>query len=619
MNAAAFLSYERFLRFSERKFMIKADNVSFEYFRRDDDGNVSEMVEAVKDLSLQVHSGEFIGILGENGSGKSTFARLLNALLEPTEGSILIAGMDTAEEENIWKIRKQTGMVFQNPDNQIIGTVVEEDVAFGPENLGIETNQIVERVSEALEKVGMTAYRLQSPNRLSGGQKQRVAIAGVLAMHPQCIIFDESTAMLDPQGREEVLNAAHALNKEQRITVLYITHDMDEIIDADRIMVLHRGKLVLEGTPREIFTKGNSLQEYGMLLPRVTELACRLREKGIPFSDTILSQEEFVNEVNRIKAYPKLRDMESAPGTDRILRTDITEKTGDKSISLDDAMKHGLVLDHISFEYSPDTVYAYPALKDVSLTIGRGEFVAIIGHTGSGKSTLIQQMNGLLQPTQGTVYYEGQDIYDKGFSRANLREKVGLVFQYPEYQLFAETVLKDVCFGPKNLGLPLLEVQQRAFQAIEAVGLTDAVYDLSPFELSGGQKRRAAIAGILAMKPDYLILDEPVAGLDPAGRKELLEMLRGLNEQGMTIILVSHNMEDVAEYARRIIVMEQGRIALDGSVSEIFQNGDYLQEIGLDIPMVTRLMMRLNREGHRVNPGIYQMEEAVKELADYLS
>lgn len=619
MNAAAFLSYERFLRFSERKFMIKADNVSFEYFRRDDDGNVSEMVEAVKDLSLQVHSGEFIGILGENGSGKSTFARLLNALLEPTEGNILIAGMDTAEEENIWKIRKQTGMVFQNPDNQIIGTVVEEDVAFGPENLGIETDQIVERVSEALEKVGMTAYRLQSPNRLSGGQKQRVAIAGVLAMHPQCIIFDESTAMLDPQGREEVLNAAHALNKEQRITVLYITHDMDEIIDADRIMVLHRGKLVLEGTPREIFTKGNSLQEYGMLLPRVTELACRLREKGIPFSDTILSQEEFVNEVNRIKAYPKLRDMESAPGTDRILRTDIAEKTGDKSISLDDAMKHGLVLDHISFEYSPDTVYAYPALKDVSLTIGRGEFVAIIGHTGSGKSTLIQQMNGLLQPTQGTVYYEGQDIYDKGFSRANLREKVGLVFQYPEYQLFAETVLKDVCFGPKNLGLPLLEVQQRAFQAIEAVGLTDAVYDLSPFELSGGQKRRAAIAGILAMKPDYLILDEPVAGLDPAGRKELLEMLRGLNEQGMTIILVSHNMEDVAEYARRIIVMEQGRIALDGSVSEIFQNGDYLQEIGLDIPMVTRLMMRLNREGHRVNPGIYQMEEAVKELADYLS
>lgn len=595
--------------------MIKTDHVSFEYFRRDDDGNVSEIVEAVNALSLQVQEGEFIGILGENGSGKSTFAKLLNALLEPTEGSILIAGMDTADQENVWKIRKQTGMVFQNPDNQIIGTVVEEDVAFGPENLGIETNQIIKRVTEALEIVGMTAYRLQSPNRLSGGQKQRVAIAGVLAMHPQCIIFDESTAMLDPKGREEVLNAARLLNKKQKITILYITHDMDEVIDADRIVVIHKGKLVLEGTPREIFSKGRSLQEYGLVLPRMTELAYRLNECGIDFSNTVLDQKEFVDEVNRRKAYAKLRDKDPGFRTDPALQSGRAERES----SLNSAMKYGLVLDHISYEYSPNTIYACSALKDVNLAIGKGEFIAIIGHTGSGKSTLIQQMNGLLQPTQGTIYYKGQDIYDKGFNRTNLREKVGLVFQYPEYQLFAETVLKDVCFGPKNLGLPLLEIQQRAFQAIEAVGLTDAVYDLSPFELSGGQKRRVAIAGVLAMKPDYLILDEPVAGLDPAGRRELLEMLRSLNEQGMTIILVSHNMEDVAEYARRIIVMEQGGIVLDGTVSEIFQNGDYLQELGLDIPQVTRLMMQLSREGHGVNPGLYQMEDAVKELAAYLS
>lgn len=595
--------------------MIKTDHVSFEYFRRDDDGNVSEIVETVNALSLQVQEGEFIGILGENGSGKSTFAKLLNALLEPTEGSILIAGMDTADQENVWKIRKQTGMVFQNPDNQIIGTVVEEDVAFGPENLGIETNQIIKRVTEALEIVGMTAYRLQSPNRLSGGQKQRVAIAGVLAMHPQCIIFDESTAMLDPKGREEVLNAARLLNKKQKITILYITHDMDEVIDADRIVVIHKGKLVLEGTPREIFSKGRSLQEYGLVLPRMTELAYRLNECGIDFSNTVLDQKEFVDEVNRRKAYAKLRDKDPGFRTDPALQSGRAERES----SLNSAMKYGLVLDHISYEYSPNTIYACSALKDVNLAIGKGEFIAIIGHTGSGKSTLIQQMNGLLQPTQGTIYYKGQDIYDKGVNRTNLREKVGLVFQYPEYQLFAETVLKDVCFGPKNLGLPLLEIQQRAFQAIEAVGLTDAVYDLSPFELSGGQKRRVAIAGVLAMKPDYLILDEPVAGLDPAGRSELLEMLRSLNEQGMTIILVSHNMEDVAEYARRIIVMEQGGIVLDGTVSEIFQNGDYLQELGLDIPQVTRLMMQLSREGHGVNPGLYQMEDAVKELAAYLS
>lgn len=602
--------------------MIKADNVSFEYIRRDDNGNVSEIVEAVKELSLEVKPGEFIGILGKNGSGKSTFAKLLNALLEPTAGTLLIAGMNTADEENVQAIRKQAGMVFQNPDNQIIGTVVEEDVAFGPENLGMETEQIIKRVAEALEMVGMTAYRLQSPNRLSGGQKQRVAVAGVLAMHPRCIIFDESTAMLDPQGRNEVLQAAHLLNKEQKITILYITHDMDEVIDADRLFVIHEGKLVLEGTPEEIFSRGRSLQQYGLLLPKVTELACRLRENGLEFSDSILNQDAFLSEINRIKAYAGKQHTESYAEADNVrsIRRDSqkSENRTKEKVTLDDAMRYGLTLDHISYEYSPNTVFSYTALNNVSMTIGRGEFLAVIGHTGSGKSTLIQQMNGLLQPTQGNIYYEGKDIYEKGYNRSYLREKIGLVFQYPEYQLFAETVLEDVCFGPKNLGLPLLEVQRRAFQAIEAVGLTDAVYDMSPFELSGGQKRRAAIAGVLAMQPDYLILDEPVAGLDPQGRKELLEMLKMLNEQGMTIILVSHNMEDVAEYAKRIVVMDHGTIAMDGSVSEVFQQTEYLQELGLDIPMVTRLMKRLRQEGHKINPAIYCIEDAVEELVHYL-
>lgn len=608
--------------------MIKAEHVSFEYFRRDEDGNVSEVVEAVKDLSLQVKPGEFIGILGRNGSGKSTFAKLLNALLEPTEGSIVIAGMDADDGENTWKIRKSAGMVFQNPDNQIIGTVVEEDVAFGPENLGVETEQIIKRVENALELVGMTAYHLQSPNRLSGGQKQRVAIAGVLAMHPKCIIFDESTAMLDPQGRREVLNAAHLLNREQNITILYITHDMDEIIDVDRVMVIHQGELVLEGTPKEIFGAGETLQNYGLTLPKVTELAGRLRQNGIDFSETVLNLDEFTKEVNRVKSYGKFGELEGpviienpskAGDIDTPENAGIEERIVDEKHLRDDVMKHGLVLDHISYEYSPNTIYAYSALNDVTLTLGKGEFAAIIGHTGSGKSTLIQQMNGLLQPTEGHIYFEGKDIYEKGYNRTHLREKVGLVFQYPEYQLFAETVLEDVCFGPKNLNLPLLEVQQRAFQAIAAVGLQDNVYDLSPFELSGGQKRRVAIAGVLAMQPDFLILDEPVAGLDPAGRKELLEMLKHLNEQGMTIVLVSHNMEDVAEYAKRIIVMEQGKIAYDGRVSEVFQEEKQLQKLGLDVPMVTRLMKKLKAEGHEVDTAIYRMEDAVKELTRYLS
>lgn len=616
--------------------MIKANHVTFEYFRRDDAGNVSEIVEALQDISLQIEPGEFVGILGQNGSGKSTFAKLLNALLEPTEGMITVAGMDTHKEDNIWEIRKSAGMVFQNPDNQIIGTTVEEDTAFGPENIGLESSEIIQRVADALELVGMTAYYQQSPNCLSGGQKQRVAIAGVLAMQPKCIIFDESTAMLDPQGRKEVLQAAHTLNQEQNITILYITHEMEEVINADRILVIHQGQLVMEGTPKEIFQSGEQLQEYGLVLPRVSQLAVRLHENGIDFAENVLNIEEFISEVNRVKAYTRIQAMGAGRERDSVVANPgVKQKDRDAFLqeqncdserleaevqeNRQNAMTKGLVLDQVSYEYSPKTIYAYQALKNINLTINKGEFLAIIGHTGSGKSTLIQHFNGLLSPSEGHIYYEGKDIYEKGYSRVQLRGKIGLVFQYPEYQLFAETVLEDVSFGPKNLGLPLLEVQQRAFEAIEAVGLKDTVYDLSPFELSGGQKRRVAIAGVLAMKPEILVLDEPVAGLDPAGRKELLELLKALNEQGMTIVLVSHNMEDVAEYAKRVLVMENGSIIWDGATSRIFQDKKKLEKLGLELPVTAELMRELRAAGHEVNPWIYQMDEAVEELTRYLS
>ena len=545
--------------------MIKAEHVSFEYFRRDENGNVSDMVEAVKDLSLEVKQGEFIGILGCNGSGKSTFAKMLNTLLDPTEGEIRIEGMSTRDESNTWNIRKNTGMVFQNPDNQIIGTIVEEDVAFGPENLGVPTDEIWSRVADALETVGMTAYREQSPNRLSGGQKQRVAIAGVLAMQPKCIIFDESTAMLDPKGRQEVLRAAHMLNREKGITILFITHNMEEVVEADRIVVMNLGKLVAEGTPQEIFSHPEQMQEYGLELPGITELAVRLKKNGLPINGTILDEDTLVSEIENVAgrlsgghagraAYMGQKiQAEHAAYMEQKARAEYTGDTERENLA--EVMRSGLILDHVSYRYNPGTIYEYPALRDVSLSFAKGEFVAIIGHTGSGKSTLIQQFNGLLEPDSGHIYFEGKDVFEKGYNRTHLREKVGLVFQYPEYQLFAETVLEDVSFGPKNLKLPLLEVQQRAFQAIEAVGLSDAVYDSSPFELSGGQKRRVAIAGVLAMRPDILVLDEPVAGLDPVGRKELLQMLQQLNQKGMTIVLVSHNMEDVAEYALRTVYL----------------------------------------------------------------
>ena len=592
--------------------MIDAENVTFEYIRRDEDGNVSEIVEAVKNLSLQVQPGEFIGVLGCNGSGKSTFAKLLNALLEPSEGVIIVSGMDTSDNDHVWSIRKNMGMVFQNPDNQIIGTVVEEDVAFGPENLGLEPEEIEQRVQEALETVGMSAYCQGSPNRLSGGQKQRITIAGVLAMHPKCIIFDESTAMLDPQGRKEVLQAVRLLNQEQNITIIYITHDMEEVIEADRLVVMHQGRLVMEGTPREIFGQGDQLKQYGLAVPFVTEIAGRLHQAGIDCAKDILYPKELTREINRLKAKSQISKHSQMP----VLPQNDLKKVEKSDI---EATLTGLVLDHVTYEYNPHTIYSHTALKDINLAINKGEFIGIIGHTGSGKSTLIQQMNGLLKPTAGNIFYEGKDIYEKGYSRTYLREKIGLVFQYPEHQLFADTVYEDVAFGPKNLKLPLLEVQQRAFQAIKAVGFEDNIYDLSPFELSGGQKRRVAIAGVLAMKPDFLILDEPAAGLDPIGRKNLLEMLKDLNQEGMTIILISHNMDEIAEYTKRVIVMDQGTIAWDGRTEDVFQQQEQLQALGLDIPIATKLLQELRAAGHPVNPRLYRLQDVIKELVRYLT
>ena len=275
--------------------IIKARKLKYDYLKYDENGQASESPTAVEDVDLDIQPGQFISILGHNGSGKSTLAKHMNALLIPTEGTIWVDGMDTAMEPELWKIRQKAGMVFQNPDNQIIGTVVEEDVGFGPENLGIPTEGIWSRVNKSLEAVGMTAFRHRSPNKLSGGQKQRVAIAGVMAMQPKCIIMDEPTAMLDPNGRKEVLEAVHELNRREGITVILITHYMEEVIDSDRVFVMDQGHVVMQGTPREIFSRVEELKAYRLDVPQVTLLAYELKKAGIPLPDGILTIKELVD------------------------------------------------------------------------------------------------------------------------------------------------------------------------------------------------------------------------------------------------------------------------------------------------------------------------------------
>ncbi len=585
--------------------LIDIKNVTFEYFRRDEDGNVESMIEALKDVSLDVEKGQFVAILGRNGSGKSTLAKHINALLFPSEGEVIVDGMDTEDGELRLKIRQTAGMVFQNPDNQIVGNLVEEDIAFGPENLGIPTADIWNRVDEALDKTGMEAFRNQSPNHLSGGQKQRVAIAGVLAMHPKCIIFDESTAMLDPQGRRNIIDVARGLQQEYGITILLITHHMDEVLAADHVFVMKDGRIMGQGTPMEIFAQHQLLEECGLRLPVLYQYLDFLEQEQIIDAvayRNIHNVEDLITEMTR--RYQKEQADQTEFPNDLIDEIQVERNAGE-----------GILLNHVSYVYNKGFADERTALKDVNLHITKGEFVAVIGHTGSGKSTLMQHLNGLYTATEGTVYYNGQDIADHDFSIKQLRQKVGLVFQYPEYQLFAETVEKDVCFGPENMDISKVEAQKRAYEAIEAVGLPDTIYDCSPLQLSGGQKRRAAIAGILAMQPDYLVLDEPTAGLDPYSAEKLLEMLKDLQvRQGIAIILVSHSMEEVAEYADRIVVMDQGKICFDEPTWKVFTRKQELEELGLAVPTGNRILNALKNVGNDIDVKHSTKEEVCGEL-----
>jgi len=603
------------------KNIIEGHGLSFRYQHFDENGKVDFAQTALDGVDLEVEPGQFIAILGHNGSGKSTLARQLNALLLPTEGTLYVDGYDTRDESSLWDIRQSAGMVFQNPDNQIIASVVEEDVGFGPENMGIPTEDIWVRVEKALRSVGMWKMRSSSPNRLSGGQKQRVAIAGVIAMKPKCIVLDEPTAMLDPGGRAEVIRTVHELNRTEGVTVILITHYMEEVVNADRVIVMDQGKVVLTGTPGEIFSQTELLRQHRLDVPQVTRLAYELKKAGLDIRDGILTVEELTKELDGLIGKQKRPESKSQQHTET--PEDISaagHKTpGQETNSRDEEQaadgSNQICVEHLNYIYDPGTSYERKALDDISFTAGKGEFIGLIGHTGSGKSTLIQHLNGLNKASSGRILIDGEDIYSDGYSMKELRFKVGLVFQYPEHQLFESDVLKDICFGPKNQGLSDEEALARARAAMRSVGLDESFEKKSPFDLSGGQKRRAAIAGILAMDPEVLVLDEPTAGLDPKGRDEILDLLKDLHEErDITIILVSHSMEDVANYVSRIIVMDEGRILYDDIPRNVFIHVKELESVGLAAPRVTYVMDALRKDGWDVDTSVTTITQAQSEI-----
>ncbi|AGC69563.1 cobalt transporter ATP-binding protein CbiO [Thermoclostridium stercorarium subsp. stercorarium DSM 8532] len=558
----------------------------------------NEPARALNNISFSINEGEFVAIVGRNGSGKSTLAKHLNALLLPTGGTVCVFGKYTNAEDLIWEIRSQVGMVFQNPDNQIVATTVEEDVAFGPENLGVAPEEIRKRVNESLEKVNMLKYIHHSPHMLSGGQKQRVAIAGVLAMNPKCLVLDEATSMLDPTGRRDVIRILQKLNKEDGITVILITHHMDEAAHADRVMVINRGSLVLEGTPREVFANSEILKKAGLDIPEVTSLYIRAVNEGIVKGGEI---PVLMDELEKVLL--KLDFVDSRK----------QERTHESPDGITESREKIIEIKNLSYVYMPGTPYERKALDNVSLDVYRGEILGIIGQTGSGKSTLIQHLNGLLTPTEGSINVAG--IVPKGKALKELRRRVGLIFQNPEDQLFEETVEKDIAFGLKKMGLPDEEIEKRVIEAAEITGLPKEVLGRSPFELSGGQKRRVAIAGVIAMNPEILVLDEPTAGLDPAGSTEMYQFLLKLRkEKNTTIIVVSHTMEHVAYYCDRVAVMNHGKLVLAGKTREVFSKREFLAEMGLDVPQITEIFYRLNKKFPFVRKDILTVEEGIEEL-----
>ena len=510
---------------------------------------------ALDDVTLEVCRGERVCVLGANGSGKSTLASVICGLLAPDEGDVELAGHavctggvpDLAAYRDA---RRQLGLVFQNPDDQIVTSVVADDVAFGPENLGVPRAQISVRVARELRRVAMEKYAHADPSRLSGGQRQRVCIAGALAMEPSVLVLDEPSSLLDVRGRAAIMRVMGRL-AAAGATLVHVTHFMDEALAADRVVVMQHGHVALEGTPDEVFAAKNAqvIEALGLEMPFEARLAVALRQAG------------------------------AAGGAIATPGAPSDEKPAACAACAHTAEPLAILARDLGFSYGPGA----QALDGVSLEVPVRATTAIVGQTGSGKSTLLRLLCGLEAADAGSLTVCGINAATKR-GRRQVRRAVGYVMQHPERQLFAQTVAEDVAFGPRNQGLSAVEVEGRVAHALDLVGLADR-RDASPFELSGGQQRLAAIAGVLAMEPELLVLDEPTAGLDPRGRARLRALMADLAAHGVTLLQVTHSMEDAAR-ADHVVVLDQSHVLAAGTPAEVFcpANEPQLTAVGLGLP-----------------------------------
>ena len=545
-------------------------------------------ITALQNIDLEIRPGERIAVIGPNGSGKSTLARCLNGLLRPESGEIEVDGLSVCSQENDFDIRQRVGMVFQNPDDQLVATSVEEELAFGLENIGTPTAEMRSRVDSTLAEFELDSFRNFPPHQLSGGEKQRVAVAAAMALRPRYLILDEPTSLLDPKGRREVDSILSSLHAEYEVATIHITQFPEEAARCERVVALDRGRLLFDEPPEQAFADHRRLTQIGLDVPFPSFVADRLRRFKNVDPGRHLTASSLASALTRLVPAP-----EPIPPKPRLPEQGRTK----------------IRTENLVHTYDRGLPTARKGLDDVSVEIPERSIVALVGASGSGKTTFAQHLNALLKPERGRVLLDEQDIWGDSEKTA-LRRKVGLVFQFPELQLFEETVALDVAFGPKNLGLDTAMIEVQVTAALEAVGLSrDEFGDRSPFTLSGGEKRRVAIAGVLAMGPDVLVLDEPTAGLDAGSKRILSERLRSLNDAGTTILLISHDMSLVAELARYLVLLEKGRARWQGIVEDSFHDSILAADRLVEPPRAVHLLRQLAEFGWPVPPGIITERE----------
>lgn len=537
---------------------------------------------AVRDINLTLSKGEYVVVMGPNGAGKTTLSLFLNGTI-PTitggtvEGQIRVAGLNPFDRP-VYEMAQKVGIVLQDPEAQLITSDVRSEVAFATENLGLPREEIKKRLDWALGVVRLSGMEEKAPQQLSGGQKQRLAIAANLVMYPEILVLDEPTSQLDPIGTTEVFSVLRDLNETHGMTIVMTEHKSEAAAEfADRIVVLDQGKIVANGEPHDVFGQVDLLKQIFVKVPDVTMLSWKMRNHTSPakFPVTVAEARPEIERLFREKRV-------------RLRRTELTHEKASGGSSGENSIE----VQNVSFTYPGLTPTL--ALNEVSVSIGKGDFVGLMGQNGSGKTTLVKCILGILKPSKGRILFEGQDT--ARMRVGDLSKRIGLVLQNPDTQLFKMSVEEEISFGLENIGVPPDEIPRRVSEAVTAAGL-ESYRKIYPFRLSFGDRRKVAVAAIIAMRPTVLVFDEPTTGQDYKGRYELTEIAKKLNEAGSTIIMITHDMDLIAKYTNRTIVMGQGRVLLEGTTREIFERTDILQQTFLKPPQITALSQELSSFG----------------------